>query len=323
VNRAPLILASVYVTTLLTALPFATVMYGALRTHLGSSTAAEQAVRGVNLQWWSEFTAQAGALGKTFEPAIIGFAAVLDNLSALADGEARPSPLLWLGVFYLLLWLFLAGGILDRYARSRQTHAHEFLSACAVYFVRFLRLAPLIFGAYYVLFAVLHPFIFLDLYEELTLNIADERSAFLIRLALYAVFGLVLVAVNIVFDYAKVRAVVEDRRSMAGAVIAGFRFMKRNLGSVSALYGMSAVMFVGLLMLYAMVAPGAVSRGAGIWLAFVVGQLYMLGRLWVRLVFFASETALFQGRLAHAGYVANAPLQRREPPVVEQFVRGS
>ena len=37
------------------------------------------------------------------------------------------------------------------------------------------------------------------------------------------------------------------------------------------------------------------------WLGFAIGQLYVLARLWVKLVFWASETALFQGRLAHAG----------------------
>ena len=40
------------------------------------------------------------------------------------------------------------------------------------------------------------------------------------------------------------------------------------------------------------------------WIGFAIGQLYILGRLWVKLVFWASETALFQSRLAHAGYIA-------------------
>jgi hypothetical protein len=49
----------------------------------------------------------------------------------------------------------------------------------------------------------------------------------------------------------------------------------------------------------------------------VISQLYLVCRLWIRLVFLGSEAALFQGRLAHAGYVANASLERREPPIVE------
>ena len=37
-----------------------------------------------------------------------------------------------------------------------------------------------------------------------------------------------------------------------------------------------------------------------------VGQSYVLARLWIKLTFWASETALFQGRLGHAGYVVRA-----------------
>jgi hypothetical protein len=317
VNRAPVIIGCVFLVTLLAALPFAMVMRDALQTHLGNSLVAEQLARGVNVQWWSEFTEQAGTLGKTFQPGIIGFAAVLDNLSAVADGEARPSLLLWLGAAYLLLWLFLAGGILDRYARARPTRSYEFFTACGVYFVRFIRLVPFVVLTYYVLFAIVHPLLFERLFAELTRDVTTERTAFLIRLTLYAMFGTLLVLVSIVFDYAKVRAVVEDRRSMIGAIAAGTRFARRNATAVAALYLLGGCLFVALLIVYAIASPGAGSTGAGVWLGIAIGHLYLLGRLWIRLVFFASETALFQGRLAHAGYIASAPVARPEPPIVE------
>src|SRR5687767_14655984 len=227
VNRSPGIIACVFLLTLLSALPFSMMMRDELKAHLGDSMVAEQVAQGVNVQWWSEFTQHTGTLGKTFQPRIIGFAAVLDNLSAIADGEARPSPLVWLGAGYLLLWLFLTGGILDRYARVRPTRSHEFFSACGVYFVRFLRLAPFVALAYYALFAVVHPLLIEQAFAELTRDVTAERTALFVRLALYAIFGVLLVFVGIVFDYAKVRAVVEDRRSMIGAIGAGARFMRR------------------------------------------------------------------------------------------------
>ena len=323
VNRAPVILVSVWVVTLLTALPFSMIMRDALETHLGSSLAAEQVARGVHYQWWTEFTAQAGPLGRTFETTIIGFAAVLDNLSTLLDRQGRPTPILWLGGGYVLLWLFLSGGILDRYARARPTRTHEFFSACGVYFVRFLRLAPLIALTYYVLFAGIHPFLFGNVFEELTRDVTAERTAFLWRVVLYLLFGALLLIANVIFDFAKVRAVVEDRRSMIGSVAAGVRFVRRNAAGVAALYLMNGAMFIALLLLYSLVAPGAESSGAGIWIGFLVSQVYLLGRLWVRLVFLASETALFQGRLAHAGYVAGAPVPRAEPPISEPFILNS
>ena len=320
VVRAPVILVWVFAVTLLAALPLSMAMRDALQAHLGDSLVAEQVARGVNVQWWSEFTEQAGPLGTTFQPSIIGFAAVLDNLSAMAEGNARPSPLLWLGAFYLLLWLFLAGGILDRYARARPARSYEFFTACGMYFVRFLRMAPFIALAYYVLFAVVHPMLLESAFDSLTRGMTAERSMFFTRLGLYAIFGLLLVLVNVVFDYAKVRAVVEDRRSMIGAIIAGARFARRNAAAVASLYLLTAGLFAALLVAYAIAAPGATSTGAGVWLGFAISQLFLLGRLWIRLLFFASETALFQGRLAHAGYVASAPIPRPEPPIVDNVL---
>src|SRR6185436_8035762 len=78
VNQTPVVLACVFVVTLLTALPFSMLMRESLQSHLGSSMLADQVARGVNVQWWSEFSAQAGPLGSTFRTSIIGFAAVLD-----------------------------------------------------------------------------------------------------------------------------------------------------------------------------------------------------------------------------------------------------
>ncbi|MEO5569166.1 MAG: hypothetical protein ABIR92_11775, partial [Gemmatimonadaceae bacterium] len=76
VNRAPVVLACVFALTLLTALPFSLIMRDSLSAHLGSSMAADRAALGVDHQWWTEFTAQAGPLGRTFATTIIGFAAV-------------------------------------------------------------------------------------------------------------------------------------------------------------------------------------------------------------------------------------------------------
>jgi hypothetical protein len=126
-----------------------------------------------------------------------------------------------------------------------------------------------------------------------------------------------LIVANVIFDYAKVRAVVEDRRSMIGAVAAGLRFVRRNIGAVAAVYMLNALLMAVIFALYGLVAPGAGGSGAAMWLGFLVSQLYLLARLWVRLVFFASSASLFQGRLAHIGYVAGTPVQLPEPPVVE------
>jgi hypothetical protein len=49
----------------------------------------------------------------------------------------------------------------------------------------------------------------------------------------------------------------------------------------------------------------------------IASQAYIAARLIVKLQFMASETALFQRSLAHAGYVAAPATVRPEPPTVE------
>src|SRR5580765_7949501 len=80
--KAPAIVIGVWLATALISLPLTLSIRAELMTHLGSSLAAESAAQGVNYEWMQEFVDQATGLGATFRPTIIGFAAVLDNLSA-------------------------------------------------------------------------------------------------------------------------------------------------------------------------------------------------------------------------------------------------
>lgn len=307
VNRAPAVLAGVWVMTILISLPLAAALRGMLRDHLGASLAGDSAAGGVNYDWMQEFTSQASGVGVTFGPAVLGFAAVLDNLSGFLDNTAEPIVIAFAGATYLGLWVFVAGGIIDRFARERRTRAQGFFAASGVFFFRFLRLGALMGLAYGLLLRYLHPWLFTIVYPRITNDLTVERTAFLIRVAFYGVFAVGLAACNVLFDYAKVRAVVEDRRSMLGATAAAARFIVRNLPAAGGLYLINVILFAIVLAAYALVAPGAGGGGLSIWFAFSIGQAYVLARLWVKLVFWASETALFQGRLGHAGYVA-API---------------
>jgi hypothetical protein len=304
VNRAPAILAGVWAVTLLVSVPLAVAMRGMLADHLGQSMAADSAASGVNYDWMQEFSDQAAGIGVTFKPTIIGFAAVLDNLSAFMDRTSRPAAIVGATAVYILLWIFLAGGIIDRYARDRATRAHGFFSACGVFFFRFLRLAAAQAVAYGFLFGAVHPLLFGRLYPRLIHEVSVERTAFFVRLMLYVIFGLLVAASAMIFDYAKVRAVVEDRRSMLGAINAAAGFIGRNYSAAVGLFAADFVLFALVVVAYALVAPGASGAGLRAMIAFALGQVYVLARLWVKLVFWATETALFQSRLAHAGYTA-------------------
>ncbi len=296
VGRAPALLAGVWLMTLLVSVPPALALRSSIEEQLDASLEAEGAARGVNYDWMQEFAAQATGAAVTLRPTIIGFGAVLDDISGMLDNVARPTSIVAIASAYVVLWLFLAGGIIDRYASDHVTRSSGFFAACGTYFGRFLRLGVIMLAAYAALFGLVHPWLFEQLYPKIVAGATLERTAFVVRAGLYAVFGVLLGGLSLLFDYAKVRAVVEGRRSMTGAVRAACRFLRRNLSAAVALGVADLGVFIAAVAVYALVAPNAGGTGWLIWVGLAIGQGYILLRLWVKLVFWASETALFEGR---------------------------
>jgi hypothetical protein len=316
VVSAPAAIAGVFMFTLLTALPLALSLRDAIEDHLGSSLAANEAADGVNYDWWQEFSAQASGIGTTFTPSVISFATTLDSVSGLLDRRRLITPIASALAIYVMGWLFVSGGILDRYARGRGIGAYGFFAASGTFFLRFLRLGLAAGLVYWFLFAYVHQWLFQRWYVNVTRDLDVERTAFYWRVLMYAIFTALLAAMTLIFDYAKVRVVVEDRRSMAGALIAGIRFIVRNPARVVGVYLLNAMVFLAVVGVWALAAPGAGGSGASMWLGVIASQLYILARLVVKLQVLASETALFQQSLAHWGYTAAPVNEQPLPPVL-------
>ena len=314
VAAAPAIVAGSFALTLAISLPLALAVHDMLEAHLGRSLAAEAALAGASYEWWQEFTAQATALGTTFVPSIVGFGAVLLNLSNLLDNTPLLTAVAGATGAWLVLSSFLSGGIVDRFARNRPTRGRGFFGACGAHFPAIARLGLIALVIYALLFAWLHPFLFTTAYPRLTYDLSVERTAFAIRAGLYAVFLAALFTVNIVIDYARIRIVVEDRRSAIGALLAGGRFVRRNFAAAAGVYLLNGLLFLAAIAVYALAAPRATLPA---WLVLVAGETYILLRHFLKLTFYASETSLFQARLAHASYTAAPPIEWPESPAAE------
>ena len=173
----------------------------------------------------------------------------------------------------LVMWIFVSGGIIDRYARDRATNASGFFSASGVFFFRFVRLTLIQVAVYALVLA--------------TISQPIAASA-------------ILALCSVIVDYAKVRAVVEDRRSAAGAIGAAIGFLRRNSIAAATLLAFDYALYFVLTFALERLALVAIAA-----------------TLWVRLVCWASETALFQMKLAHAGYVARPEPVWPESPEAE------
>jgi hypothetical protein len=233
--------------------------------------------------WWTVAYEQVRQFALSFSPELVPFFQSYGLPGSFAGVLSAES----------LVWLFVSGGALDRYARGRRVGAGPFFSACGVYFFRFIRL--------WVVF--------------LCVGFAIWQAQRLLPAHLYTRIA-VLVVVNVVsvfFDFAKVRAVVEDRLSMLGALAAAGRFIRRRPARVAGLVLFNGLaMYVVLRFQYQLVwAPTPA------WLLPVLGALLVLLGVAARLAFMASAVVFFQGELAHAGYTA-APLPMwPDSPAVE------
>jgi len=305
VFRAPAITLGVLAALFLLALPLGLALRGMLTEHLGSSVVAERAAFGWDAGWAAEFASQAQGLGRTFTHEILGFGGTISIVSGFFDAKPLPPVVAGAAAAFALLWTFLSGGILDRFARARPVRTAAFFAACGVYFWRFLRLSVLVGGAYWALFAWLHPFLFGTVWDRWTQDLTSERTAAVMRGGLYLVFALALALVSLVSDYAKVRAVVEDRRSMLGAIGASMRFLRRRAFRAVGLYLLSAVASLLVIRIWFTAAPAGWESVA---MAFLLTQVYLLARVWAKLAWMAGEVVFFQGELAHATYTA-APLE--------------
>jgi len=308
VFRAPAILVGAVIVTWLVAFPAGRLLDQGGAPPAGRAEAADALATGFD---------------RTFTPTLLGTDRFVQHAHGfLADGTL-PVELIAAAATTLLVWTFLLGGILDRYARRRPTRAQAFFGACGVFFFRFLRLGVVAAAGYYLLFGLVHAWVFLPTYRWLTGGEAPGAGSVpLLLLPLYAVFLMLAAFWSAVVDYARVRAVVEDRRSMLGAILAGWRFVTGHPLKTAGLYLLNSAAFGAVLGAYTFAFPGHAGEGAA-GLAAAAGVVYLLARVALKLAFFASQGALFQRSLAHADYTAAPPLLWPESPAAEEIINAA
>ena len=259
--------------------------------------------------------AAAGALAgipQTFGPGLVGFQAVLSTLADLYAGWPLGAAA-GIAVAGVAAWTFLAGGILDRLARQHGTGGAAFFATCRHHFWPLARLAALAGAVYWLLLVGLYPWVLGDPSGPPARLPTVPANAAPLRSALQVMFGAGVAGVGLVIDYARVRAVVEDRRSMVGALLAALRFVRRRPAAVAGLWLMNAALATAALAAWTLLAPGPGAVSPALRGAFLGGQLCIAAQLFAQLAAWGSQAAYFQDQLAHATYVARARVPRSEP----------
>ena len=308
VLSSPLVVTVATFAMLLAAMPFALVVGSELQTALSNQQPINLDAGEIDAEWWFEYRRHAEGLAATFTPSIIGFAAPLDNLSAILDGTRRPWILLAPYALAVVVWAFLWGAALERFAHGSVRLG--LWRAGANTFGRFLVISLLAAALIVVLYATVHQLLFRIVAPPLESAASTESAAFALRVALYVIFGALLVLTGLITDYARVVVVETAVRSPFRALRAGAAFAFRHFGATTTLYLLTGSLFVALLVVYAFVDVYGGSRVGG-WRGIAIAQAYIVARLVIRLTFGASEVRLYR---ALSDQSASTPLGNSGPP---------
>lgn len=277
--------------SLLLALPLAASLALGLRQSLQHREAAERMLARWDGLWHRSFAARAEGLETTFDAGVVGIGAVLRSLDALVTGVLLdlPLPLVVAGLLYLAGWVLLGGGLLARFRGD----ARGVVALGAIHSRRLLTIAAVGWLAWAIVLGWLLPRLG-GLVRAHTLDVIDERVMAAWIMGKYALVWLLVLAIRLVIDYAKVIAVDDPSRSPWSALREALGFCRQRARAV---IGVAAILgAVGLLLLaaYWPIAPdGTQSNGFKLMIAFAIGQASIIARVVMRAWSLASAQALW------------------------------
>jgi hypothetical protein len=255
---------------------------GVLRS-TGHSWMGQKMLTGFQVEWLTDFSVNSpGSLDRYAEfMALIGLLAIPINS-------------------------ILAGGVLSRFRFPEAPFAlGGFFRDTGRYFWRLLRLMLIGLVFYWIAFRVfnqwLGQWIDVRMYDW-----QDDRVVFAVRSGLWLALFAALGFINLVVDYARLKLVLEDGSSAAGAFLSSLGFALSRLRRTVTIYVVPIAASVALLGIYWWIVPwslvNAVVADTGIAqyqeplavaLLFIGQQLVMFGRYWFRVAGWASAWSFY------------------------------
>ena len=177
---------------------------------------------------------------------------------------------------------------------SRGTRfAPVFFQGAGKFFGRFFRLAIyslllwIIFGIiYYLLVLVL---------KSLTAGGTNEQAILFRYLAQPIIILILYFLIRMIGDYARIRIVAEDSKAVFGSLIQAIQFVFRNFFRTLILYYLVLITGLAIFGIYWIVQKMVPTQTLlPILIAFLIGQIFILSRGWVKVGLQAAQMVFFQ-----------------------------
>ncbi len=209
--------------------------------------------------------------------------------------QALFSIALGLGVLYLILNTFFAGGILHVLAREDHFRLRAFFAGCGTYFGRFLRLFLLSLLVLAILFLIYLLAVILPVGGMAKKFHPDSQFQ---TYLLIGVGGLLFLGFwNMLFDYAKIAVLAGERKSAFKGFFTGLGFSLRYFMQTVGLYFLNYLILILLFVLYLGIENlFRNTTAASTYGLLAIQQLFILSRLWMKTSFFSSQQLFYFDR---------------------------
>jgi hypothetical protein len=272
-------------------------MYYSLKDSFGQSKVGERMAKGFDYLWWEEFRDQSEGLDKTFTPSLIGKGAILNNLEALVQMRfyGVPSAVFIVVLLYIILHVFLAGGILSIFNMdSPKFTLKRFFYGSGTYFPRFF-LLMLISWIFFIAAGIFLNEGFNSILDNVAENSLSEVTPFYLGLLFGAILFFLILFIQMVFDYARIKIVLEDRKNVLKSALEAFGFVFKHLGSTLGLYYLILLVYFVVTIVYIFIKE-LIPQSAflGVLIAFLLQQLFIFALIWVRCWLYSSQLELYR-----------------------------
>ena len=281
-----------------------------MEAELKGKEAAANMTYGFDFAWWSEWhDRQQRAWPATFGPELFGVGFAYRNLDLMLKGAlpggllARPSDtpdpaldplLLELGALYILVQVFLTGGVLGVLrAPGGGWTVRGLLHGSGFYFGRLLRLALVSLAVLWLLFQLYAPLS--GWADHRARETVSERTAMAWSIGRHLLLLLAILFVNMVNGYAKAAIALEERSSAVLAWISSLAFCLRHLGRVAAHYALLAAAAALLLAAWSLLDGAWNTTGYKTQiLTLLLLQGFVFGRIFLRLGLLGGQFEIYR-----------------------------
>ncbi len=196
------------------------------------------------------------------------------------------------GFVYLLVQLFLIGGIVTVYNHDTKAHHLDFFYGSVRYFIRFFKVFLISFTLIMIIIQV-----FILLNKSLTyIFIESENKDFEYFLKfLCLLFGfLLIIIVNIISDYTKVSLAILNKNEVLKQYWWTIKFIYYNFGKIFTTFMIVGILGVVLAVIYNIVDVYIPKQDYYLILIFIIQQIIILGRILIKLFFYSTQVQLYK-----------------------------